>query len=260
MFKGSIPAVITPFDGNDVDYDSFAKVLNYLIDNGSNGIVPCGTTGESPTLSHEEHKKIIEEAIRVSDKRVPVIAGTGSNNTLEAIEYTKHAESSGADAALVVTPYYNKPTQSGLYEHFKKIADMSNIPIIIYNIPGRSIALLPINTASPNGLKPRTPLCGFLSAQTASVFGGGVCSKSAWMTGAPPSPLLAITSGVLPNMSPCSMSAFPARSALITGTLPSWQANISGVQPAGESVTSGLALAASSTSMTAARRSAPTYG
>ncbi len=146
MFKGSIPAVITPFDGNDVDYDSFAKVLNYLIDNGSNGIVPCGTTGESPTLSHEEHKKIIEEAIRVSDKRVPVIAGTGSNNTLEAIEYTKHAESSGADAALVVTPYYNKPTQSGLYEHFKKIADMSNIPIIIYNIPGRSIVDMTIET------------------------------------------------------------------------------------------------------------------
>ena len=146
MFKGSIPAVITPFDGNDVDYDSFSKVLNYLIENGSNGIVPCGTTGESPTLSHEEHKKIIEEAIRVSDKRVPVIAGTGSNNTLEAIEYTKHAESSGADAALVVTPYYNKPTQSGLYEHFKKIADMSNIPIIIYNIPGRSIVDMTIET------------------------------------------------------------------------------------------------------------------
>ena len=146
MFKGSIPAVITPFIGDEVDYDSLAKVLNFLIDNGSHGLVPCGTTGESPTLSHEEHKKIIEETIRVADKRVPVIAGTGSNNTLEAVEYTVHAEKSGADAALIVTPYYNKPTQSGLYEHFKTIADRTNIPIIIYNIPGRSIVDMTIET------------------------------------------------------------------------------------------------------------------
>ncbi len=146
MFKGSIPAVITPFDGSDVDYDSFYKVLNHLIQNGSHGLVPCGTTGESPTLSHDEHKKIIEETIRIADKRLPVIAGTGSNNTLEAIEYTQHAEKSGADAALVVTPYYNKPTQSGLYIHFKTIAEKSNIPIIIYNIPGRSIVDMTIET------------------------------------------------------------------------------------------------------------------
>jgi 4-hydroxy-tetrahydrodipicolinate synthase len=146
MFKGSIPAVITPFIGDEVDYDSLAKFLNFLIDNGSHGLVPCGTTGESPTLSHEEHKKIIEETIRVADKRVPVIAGTGSNNTLEAVEYTVHAEKSGADAALIVTPYYNKPTQSGLYEHFKTIADKTNIPIIIYNIPGRSIVDMTIET------------------------------------------------------------------------------------------------------------------
>ncbi len=146
MFKGSIPAVITPFIDNKVDYDSLVKVLNFLIDNGSHGLVPCGTTGESPTLSHEEHKKIIEETIRIADKRVPVIAGTGSNNTLEAIEYTAHAENAGADAALIVTPYYNKPTQSGLYEHFKTIADKTNIPIIIYNIPGRSIVDMTIDT------------------------------------------------------------------------------------------------------------------
>jgi 4-hydroxy-tetrahydrodipicolinate synthase len=146
MFKGSIPAVITPFIGDEVDYDSLAKFLNFLIDNGSHGLVPCGTTGESPTLSPEEHKKIIEETIRVADKRVPVIAGTGSNNTLEAVEYTEHAEKSGADAALIVTPYYNKPTQSGLYEHFKTIADKTNIPIIIYNIPGRSIVDMTIET------------------------------------------------------------------------------------------------------------------
>ncbi len=146
MFKGSIPAVITPFFEDKVDYDSLPKVLNHLIDNGSHGLVPCGTTGESPTLSHEEHKKIIEETIRIADKRIPVIAGTGSNNTLEALEYTNHAENSGADAALIVTPYYNKPTQSGLYEHFKAIADKTNIPIIIYNIPGRSIVDMSIPT------------------------------------------------------------------------------------------------------------------
>ena len=146
MFKGSIPAIITPFDGDKVDYDSLTRVLTYLIDNGSHGLVPCGTTGESPTLSHEEHKKIIEETIRIADKRVPVIAGTGSNNTLEAIEYTDHAKSSGADAALIVTPYYNKPTQKGLYEHFKIIAEKINIPIIIYNIPGRSIVDMSIET------------------------------------------------------------------------------------------------------------------
>jgi len=147
MFRGSIPAVITPFDKeNNIDYISLAKVLNHLINNGSHGLVPCGTTGESPTLSHEEHKKIIEETIRIADKRVPVIAGTGSNNTLEAIEYTNHAEKSGAKAALIVTPYYNKPTQSGLYQHFKTIADKTDIPIIIYNIPGRSIVDMSIET------------------------------------------------------------------------------------------------------------------
>ena len=146
MFKGSIPAVITPFVEDKVDYDSLTKVLTYLIDNGSHGLVPCGTTGESPTLSHNEHKKIIEETIRITDKRIPVIAGTGSNNTLEALEYTNHAETSGADAALIVTPYYNKPTQLGLYEHFKTIAEKTNIPIIIYNIPGRSIVDMTIET------------------------------------------------------------------------------------------------------------------
>jgi len=146
MFKGSIPAVITPFKNNEVDYSSFEKVVEFLILNGSNGLVPCGTTGESPTLSHDEHKTIIEECIRLSDKRIPIIAGTGSNNTLEAIEYTNHAEKVGADAALIVTPYYNKPTQSGLYNHYKSIAENSNLPIIIYNIPGRSIVDMNIET------------------------------------------------------------------------------------------------------------------
>ena len=146
MFFGSIPAVITPFENNEVDYNSLSKIINFLIDNKSNGLVPCGTTGESPTLSHEEHKKIVEETIRISDKRIPIIAGTGSNNTIEAIEFTKHAEKVGADAALVVTPYYNKPTQSGLYHHFKSISDETKLPIIIYNIPGRSVIDMSIDT------------------------------------------------------------------------------------------------------------------
>ena len=146
MLTGSIPAIITPFSNSEVDYDSFEELLNWQIKCGISGVTVCGTTGESPTLSHDEHKKIIEETIRITDKRIPVIAGTGSNNTLEAIEYTAHAENSGADAALIVTPYYNKPTQSGLYQHFEAIAEKTNIPIIIYNIPGRSIVDMTIET------------------------------------------------------------------------------------------------------------------
>jgi len=146
MFFGSIPAVLTPFNNQKVDYECLSKILNHLIENGSNGLVPCGTTGESPTLSNDEHKKIIEETIKINDKRVPIIAGTGSNNTAEAIDYTKHAESIGADAALVVTPYYNKPTQKGLYAHFYSIAKSVKIPIIIYNIPGRSVVDMSIDT------------------------------------------------------------------------------------------------------------------
>jgi len=148
MFKGSIPALITPFDKGQVDYGSFNKIIEWSISEGSDGFVPCGTTGESPTLSHGEHKKIVEECVRIVNKRVPVIAGTGSNNTIEAIEFTNHAENCGADAALVVTPYYNKPTQEGLYAHFKKIADSTNLPIIIYNIPGRSVVDMSIDTMS----------------------------------------------------------------------------------------------------------------
>ena len=146
MFFGSIPALITPFKDGRVDYSSFHKIIEWSLSEGSHGFVPCGTTGESPTLSNEEHKKIVEECIRVTDKRVPVIAGTGSNNTIEAIEFTNHAEKSGANGALVVTPYYNKPTQEGLFLHFKKIADSTKLPIIIYNIPGRSVVDMNIDT------------------------------------------------------------------------------------------------------------------
>ena len=146
MFFGSIPALITPFYKSEVDYDSFQKIIEWSIEQGSHGFVPCGTTGESPTLSHDEHKEVVEACIKIVDKRVPVIAGTGSNNTIEAIEFTKHAEKLAADAALVVTPYYNKPTQEGLYLHYKKIAEATKLPIIIYNIPGRSIVDMSIET------------------------------------------------------------------------------------------------------------------
>jgi 4-hydroxy-tetrahydrodipicolinate synthase len=148
MFQGSIPALITPFKNGNIDYESFYKIIEWSLSEGSHGFVPCGTTGESPTLSHQEHIKVVDECVRIVDKRVPVIAGTGSNNTIEAIEFTNHAEKSGADAALVVTPYYNKPTQEGLQAHFKKIAESTSLPIIIYNIPGRSIVDMSIDTMS----------------------------------------------------------------------------------------------------------------
>jgi len=148
MFQGSIPALITPFKNGNIDYESFYKIIEWSLSEGSHGFVPCGTTGESPTLSHQEHIKVVDECVRIVDKRVPVIAGTGSNNTVEAIEFTNHAEKSGADAALVVTPYYNKPTQEGLQAHFKKIAESTSLPIIIYNIPGRSIVDMTIDTTS----------------------------------------------------------------------------------------------------------------
>ena len=148
MFQGSIPALITPFKNGNIDYESFYKIIEWSLSEGSHGFVPCGTTGESPTLSYEEHIKVVDECIRIVDKRVPVIAGTGSNNTIEAIEVTNHAEKSGADAALVVTPYYNKPTQEGLQAHFKKIAESTSLPIIIYNIPARSVVDMTIDTMS----------------------------------------------------------------------------------------------------------------
>jgi 4-hydroxy-tetrahydrodipicolinate synthase len=140
MFKGSIPALVTPFtNGGAVDEKAFASHVEWQIDEGSNGLVPVGTTGESPTLSHDEHKRVVELCVEVARKRVPVIAGAGSNNTREAIELAQHAQTAGADAILVVTPYYNKPTQKGLFAHFAAIADAVELPIIIYNIPGRSV-------------------------------------------------------------------------------------------------------------------------
>ncbi len=140
MFQGSIPALVTPFtDAGAVDEKAFAAHVEWSISEGSHGLVPVGTTGESPTLSHDEHKRVVELCIEVAARRVPVIAGAGSNNTKEAIDLARHAEKAGADAILVVTPYYNKPTQKGLFAHFSAIAEAVKLPIVIYNIPGRSV-------------------------------------------------------------------------------------------------------------------------
>ena len=138
-FNGSMTALITPFENGELDIKSFKKIVNFQIDNGTDGLIPVGTTGESPTLSHYEHEKIVEECIKVADNRVPVIAGAGSNSTQEACKLAKHAAKAGAQAILVVTPYYNKPTQDGLYSHFMTVADAAKIPLIVYDIPGRSI-------------------------------------------------------------------------------------------------------------------------
>ena len=146
MFKGSNVALITPFKNNGLDEEAYIKLIHFHIDNGTNGLVPAGTTGESPTLSHDEHQRVIDLCIKESNGRIPVIAGTGSNSTEEAISLTTHAEKAGANGALIVTPYYNKPTQEGLYQHYKAINDKCGIPIIIYNIPGRSVIDMSVDT------------------------------------------------------------------------------------------------------------------
>ena len=148
MLKGSIVALITPFKDDSLDEENYIKLIDYHLKNGTNGIVPGGTTGESPTLSHNEHKKIIEISVRECNSKIPVIAGTGSNSTEEAIELSKFAEKAGSDALLIVTPYYNKPTQEGLYQHYKKINDNVGVPIIIYNIPSRSVIDMSVETMS----------------------------------------------------------------------------------------------------------------
>tara|TARA_B110000438_G_scaffold202625_1_gene194234 strand:- start:316 stop:1197 length:882 start_codon:yes stop_codon:yes gene_type:complete len=146
MFKGSIVALITPFKDDKLDEYNYTQLIHHQIKNGTNGIVPAGTTGESPTLAHEEHRKVIEIAVRECKGKIPVIAGTGSNSTSEAIELSKYAESAGSNALLIVTPYYNKPTQEGLFQHYKKINDSVGIPIIIYNIPSRSVIDMSVET------------------------------------------------------------------------------------------------------------------
>ncbi len=146
MFKGSNVALVTPFKNNKLDVETYIKLIHFHIENGTNGLVPAGTTGESPTLSHQEHEKVIELCVKESKGKLPVFAGTGSNSTEEAISLTSHAEKIGADGALIVTPYYNKPTQEGLFQHYKAINDKCGIPIIIYNIPGRSVIDMSVDT------------------------------------------------------------------------------------------------------------------
>ncbi len=146
MFKGSNVALVTPFKNNKLDEEAYIKLIDLHLSNGTNGLVPAGTTGESPTLSHDEHEKVIEICIKETNGKIPVIAGTGSNSTDEAVSLTKHAEKAGADGALIVTPYYNKPTQEGLFQHYKKINDNTSLPIIIYNIPSRCVIDMSVDT------------------------------------------------------------------------------------------------------------------
>ena len=146
MFKGSNVALVTPFKNDKLDDETYIKLIHFHIENGTNGLVPAGTTGESPTLSHDEHERVIDLCVKESNGKLPVFAGTGSNSTEEAISLTTHAEKMGADGALIVTPYYNKPTQEGLYQHYKAINDKCGIPILIYNIPGRSVIDMSVET------------------------------------------------------------------------------------------------------------------
>lgn len=184
MFKGSIVALVTPFSNGIIDEKAFQKLVEWQIQEGTHGLVPVGTTGESPTLSHEEHKRVVELCIETANGRVPVIAGAGSNSTSEAVELARHAKDAGADAVLVVTPYYNKPTQSGLYSHYQVIHDSVDLPIIIYNIPGRSVVDLSQDTLVrlaelPNiiGIKDATAKIPRVSA-TRLVVGSGFCQLS----------------------------------------------------------------------------------
>lgn len=184
MFKGSIVALITPFRYGKVDEKAFQELVEWQISEGTQGLVPCGTTGESPTLSHAEHKMVVELCISTAAGRVPVIAGTGSNSTSEAIELTHHAKEAGADAALIVTPYYNKPTQEGMYQHYQSIHDAVDLPIIIYNIPPRSVVDMSVATMArlaelPNivGVKDATSQIARVSA-TRLMIGSDFCQLS----------------------------------------------------------------------------------
>ena len=183
MFSGSICALVTPFRNGAVDEDAFRNLVNWQIEEGTHGLVPVGTTGESPTLTHEEHKRVVELCIEVADRRVPIIAGAGSNSTAEAVQLAEHAKDAGADAALVVTPYYNKPTQEGLYQHFEAL-DGVGLPIIIYNIPGRSVIDMSVDTMARCadlqniiGVKDATAAVGRATEQKLAC-GDGFCQLS----------------------------------------------------------------------------------
>lgn len=184
MFKGSITALITPFKNGEIDWKAFEDLVEWQIEQGTHGLVPCGTTGESPTLSYDEDMAVVERCVQIANRRVPVIAGTGSNATREAITLTQHAKAVGADGALIVTPYYNKPTQDGIYAHYKAIHDAVSIPIILYNIPGRCVIDISVDTMArlaklPNivGVK---DACGDLSRvlETRHAIGPDFCQLS----------------------------------------------------------------------------------
>ncbi len=184
MFHGSMTALVTPFRNGQIDWQAFDALIEWQIESGTHALIPCGTTGESPTLSHAEHRQLVARCIDVVGGRVPVIAGTGSNSTAEAIEFTSHAKQAGADAALIVTPYYNKPTQEGLYAHYHTIAGAVNIPIFIYNIPGRSVIDMNVETMGrlariPNiiGVKDATADLSRVKAQ-AKACGADFCQLS----------------------------------------------------------------------------------
>jgi len=175
-FRGSFTALVTPFKNGGIDENAFRGLVEWQIAEGTNGLVPVGTTGESPTLNHSEHKQVVEWCVDQAKGRVPVIAGSGSNSTAEAIELSKHAEQAGADAVLIVTPYYNKPTQEGLYQHYKAINDAIGIPIIIYNIPARSVIDMSVDTmqrlfelANISGVKDATANVVRVSQQRAAI-------------------------------------------------------------------------------------------
>lgn len=154
MFKGSFVAIVTPFKSGKIDEKAYADLIEFQIREGTQGIVPCGTTGESATLTHQEHERVVELTVEIVNKRIPVIAGTGSNSTSEAIMLTRHAKDAGADAALLITPYYNKPTQEGLYQHYKAIAESVNMPQFMYNVPGRTgVNMLPETVARLSKVK-----------------------------------------------------------------------------------------------------------
>lgn len=183
MFNGYITALITPFRNGEIDWKAFENLIEWQIDQGIKGLVPCGTTGESPTLSHEEHCAVVKRCVNVVDKRVPVIAGTGSNSTDTAIEFTSYAKEKGADGALIVAPYYNKPSQEGMYQHYKAIQDLG-LPVIIYNIPARSVVDMSIETMAslaklPNIVGVKDATCDLARPLvTRSVMGPDFCQLS----------------------------------------------------------------------------------
>ena len=184
MLNGSLVALITPFENGSIDEDAFQSIVEWQISEGTHGLVPTGTTGESPTLSHDEHKRVVELCIEATNGRVPVVAGTGSNSTVEAIELTQHAKDAGADAALIVTPYYNKPTQDGLYLHYRMIAEAVDLPIIIYNIPGRSVVDMSVATMArlaklPNIVGVKDATCDLVRPlQSRMAIAGEFCQLS----------------------------------------------------------------------------------